>query len=229
MALWKKIVSVVRTNAKSILASRPGKMVAVSDLPHASQSALPHSVDEDVQPDTDALPGKTQHDMIRTAARDAAAKIEKLFEEAIATGRITHESLFDRTYTAIPDTNPQKYSSRFDTFTDQVLPEVQDKILDEMPNVAYAGAIDNKGYTPTHNLKFSQPLTGNYKIDLANNRTKRFFSDQAGMRCATNTKPFLLQTYMRDTGEVMHDLSVPIYVGNKHWGAFRIGYRSNLE
>jgi len=35
-----------------------------------------------------------------------------------------------------------------------------------------------------------------------------------------------VQTYKRDTGEVMHDLSVPIYVDGKHWGGFRIGYRS---
>ncbi|MGO1626632.1 MAG: hypothetical protein ACTHXI_05995, partial [Halomonadaceae bacterium] len=27
------------------------------------------------------------------------------------------------------------------------------------------------------------------------------------------------------TGEIMHDLSVPIYVNGKHWGGFRIGYQ----
>lgn len=36
----------------------------------------------------------------------------------------------------------------------------------------------------------------------------------------------LLQTYRRDTGEIMHDLSVPVYVNGKHWGGFRIGYFS---
>ncbi len=41
-----------------------------------------------------------------------------------------------------------------------------------------------------------------------------------------NQRPYLLQTYQRDTGEVMHDLSVPIVVSGRHWGAFRIGYRS---
>lgn len=33
-----------------------------------------------------------------------------------------------------------------------------------------------------------------------------------------------MQTYKRDTGEVMHDLSVPIRVNGRHWGGFRIGY-----
>ena len=62
---------------------------------------------------------------------------------------------------------------------------------------------------------------------MVNNRTKRIFSDRTGARCGSNTKPFLLQTYKRDTGEVMHDLSVPIHVDGKHWGGFRIGYRSS--
>ncbi|WP_274534870.1 hypothetical protein [Salinivibrio kushneri] len=34
----------------------------------------------------------------------------------------------------------------------------------------------------------------------------------------------LLQTYKRDTGEVMHDLSVPLFVAGQHWGAVRMGY-----
>jgi methyl-accepting chemotaxis protein len=37
----------------------------------------------------------------------------------------------------------------------------------------------------------------------------------------------LLQTYKRDTGEIMHDLSVPIYVQGIHWGGFRMGYQAH--
>ncbi len=42
-------------------------------------------------------------------------------------------------------------------------------------------------------------------------------------------KPLLLQTYKRDTGEIMHDLSVPIYINGKHWGGFRVGYQPEKE
>jgi methyl-accepting chemotaxis protein len=38
--------------------------------------------------------------------------------------------------------------------------------------------------------------------------------------------PFLIQTYRRDTGEIMHDISAPVYVNGRHWGGFRIGYRA---
>jgi methyl-accepting chemotaxis protein len=65
--------------------------------------------------------------------------------------------------------------------------------------------------------------TGNYDVDLLNCRNKRIFSDKVGIALARNTKPFLLQTYMRDTGETVNDFSMPIFVAGKHWGAVRIG------
>ncbi len=169
----------------------------------------------------------TAHDPIRLAAEEAAAEVGRLFSAAIKSGQITREALFDRTYTPIPNTNPPKHTSKFDAFTDQVLPPLQEGLLARMPHLAFAGAVDYKGYFPTHNKKFSQPLTGNYEVDIVNNRTKRIFNDRTGARCGANTKPFLLQTYKRDTGEVMHDMSVPIYVDGRHWGGFRIGYRSS--
>ena len=168
----------------------------------------------------------TAHDRMRATAEAASAAIGALFEKSIASGEISEASLFDRSYRPIAGTNPPKHTSAFDTFTDKVLPAIQEAILEQMPQIAYAGAVDSKGYFPTHNRKFCQPLTGDYDIDLLNNRTKRIFSDRTGARCGASTRPFLLQTYKRDTGEVMHDLSVPIHVHGKHWGGFRMGYRS---
>ncbi|WP_317933507.1 methyl-accepting chemotaxis protein [Halioxenophilus sp. WMMB6] len=166
----------------------------------------------------------TRHDHIRAIAEQAARAIGLLFEEAIEQGRITTEDLFDRDYQPIAGTDPVKYRTRFDSFTDRQLPAIQEPILANHPEVLYAGAVDNNGYFPTHNQRYSQPLTGDYQTDLQNNRTKRIFRDRTGLRCGQNRQPSLLQTYQRDTGEVVHDLSVPIVVNGRHWGGFRIGY-----
>ncbi len=154
----------------------------------------------------------------------AATEIQAVFERSIDSGVISVEDLFDRNYQPIANTNPTKYSTRFDKFTDQVLPAVQEPILSQLPFIIYCGAVDNNGYFPTHNTKFSKPLTGDYNTDLANNRTKRIFKDRTGSRCGSNVKPFLVQTYKRDTGEIMHDFSVPIYVKGRHWGGLRSGF-----
>ncbi len=166
------------------------------------------------------------HDTVASEAHNAAREIGLIFEKAIASGKITKQALFSHDYKEIPGTNPQKFSTSFDKFTDQVLPEIQEPILQRNAFIAYAGAVNTKGYFPTHNKKYSQPLTGDVAKDLVHNRTKRIFSDRTGSRCGSHTNHFLLQTYKRDTGEVMHDLSVPIMVNGEHWGGFRIGYES---
>ena len=150
-----------------------------------------------------------------------------MFEQAIRNGEISESSLFNFDYKLIPNTKPEKFSTTFDGFTDRQLPQIQEPILDSNPFIIYAGAVDVNGYFPTHNKKFSKPMTGDYETDLAHSRTKRIFNDATGIRCAKNTESFLLQTYKRDTGEVMHDLSVPIYVNNRHWGGFRVGYKAS--
>jgi methyl-accepting chemotaxis protein len=167
-----------------------------------------------------------EHSAMRELAQSCAKRVGHLFEQAIAAGQIRETDLFDRQYQPIAGTHPPKYKTRFDAFTDQVLPDIQEPLLQQHSSIAYAGAVDDHGYFPTHNRRYSRALTGNYDVDLANNRTKRIFSDRTGSRCGSNREPFLLQTYKRDTGEVMHDVSAPIYVGGRHWGGFRIGYKS---
>lgn len=158
-------------------------------------------------------------------AQQAATAIGALLSQAISSGKLSREQLFSEKYQPIANTNPQKFGTAYDSYTDQHFPAIQEPILQRQPKVLYAGAVDRKGYFPTHNRKFSQPLTGNYDKDLLQNRTKRIFNDRTGSRCGSNTEAMLLQTYKRDTGEIMHDLSVPIYVDGKHWGGFRIGFK----
>ncbi|MCB1774199.1 MAG: methyl-accepting chemotaxis protein [Gammaproteobacteria bacterium] len=168
----------------------------------------------------------TLHDSMRHLAQDSARRIGALFEEAIQAGTITLDDLMDRKYQPVAGTSPPKYTTRFDSFTDRVLPSIQEPVIDGHGGIVYAGAVDNNGYFPTHNRRYCQPLTGDPARDLANNRTKRIFDDRTGSRCGSNREPFLLQTYKRDTGEIMHDMSAPILVKGRHWGGFRIGYRS---
>lgn len=170
-------------------------------------------------------PSSFHHEMCQLA-QWAAAEVSMRFEDAIAQGQLRVDDLFDRNYRLIPDTDPPKYHTRFDAFTDDALPPIQEPVLKRHREIAYAGAVDDKGYFPTHNERYSRPLTGDYASDLLNNRTKRIFDDRTGSRCGSHEEPFLLQTYKRDTGEVMHDISAPIYIKGRHWGGFRIGYRS---
>lgn len=155
----------------------------------------------------------------------AASAIGQLLEQGIRQGKFTEAQLFAQDYRPIAGTDPQKYHTAYDGYTDQVFPAVQELLLQQDPQILYAGAVDKKGYFPTHNHRYSQPLTGDKAHDLLHNRTKRIFADRTGSRCGSHTQRMLLQTYKRDTGEVLHDLSVPVLVNGKHWGGFRVGFK----
>lgn len=168
---------------------------------------------------------QSYHRTFYDQARSGAAQIGKLFEQAIAKGTLTEAALFDKKREPVPNTDPQQYTSSFDRFTDQALPAVQEIIKNCRDEVVFAIACAPDGYVPTHNRDFAHPPTGNPEVDLVKSRSKRLFNDRTGIRCGSHTEDMLLQTYRRDTGEIMHDLSVPIYVNGKHWGGFRVGYR----
>lgn len=165
------------------------------------------------------------HAQVRRIAIEGAQRIGAALEAAARAGRIAMDDLFDDDYQAVPNTRPQKFATRFDALTDKLFPPIQEPILEAHPWLVYAGAVDRNGYFPTHNLKFSKPLTGNAELDLKQSRTKRIFDDRVGLTCGRSRAPSKLQTYRRDTGELMFDLSAPIIVDGRHWGGFRVGYR----
>jgi methyl-accepting chemotaxis protein len=164
------------------------------------------------------------HDTAKSYIREMEGQVVEAIEKALRDRSITVENLFDRNYVPIPNTSPQKFTTRFDSFFDKIVSQFQETIVSRDNKVLYSICVDNNGYVPCHNLRFSKPLTGDPEIDKNNNRTKRMFNDKTGIRCARNTDGFLLQTYRRDTGEILNDMSKPLFINNKHWGGIRIGY-----
>jgi methyl-accepting chemotaxis protein len=165
------------------------------------------------------------HRPIYDIALMVADQVKNRFESDIGSKKVTEQALFNREYSIIAGTKPEKFETSFDKYCDAVLPEFQEHALTRNNAIVYVIATDNNGYVPTHNNQYCQPLTGNYDKDIVSNRTKRKFTDRVGSRCGQHTQPMLLQTYKRDTGEIMHDLSVPLYVNGKHWGGIRVGYK----
>ncbi|MCF6265252.1 MAG: HAMP domain-containing protein [Desulfuromusa sp.] len=152
-----------------------------------------------------------------------AKLIGRVIEEAIDNGVFSVKDAFDTNYVLIPGFKPEKYHTKYDFYLDKAILSLQDEFLKD-DSVVFAVAVDLNGYLPTHNTRYQQPITGDQQKDLIGNRTKRIFNDQIGIQAAHNTSPAFQQTYHRDTGVTMWDISTPIYVKGKHWGGFRIGF-----
>ena len=137
-------------------------------------------------------------------------------------------NIWDQNYRPLPGTNPQKYEvSYLHAFEQQVQP-ILEECLTKLQGGIFALIVDTQGYGAIHNLKVSKPLTGNYDIDLIGNRTKRIWTDPTGSRAGRNKQPLLLQTYARDTGEILSEINLPIMIDNKVWGNVRVGVDSSV-
>ncbi len=132
-------------------------------------------------------------------------------------------NIFDRNYQPISGTRPQKYRVSYDETFIRECQSLLDTALAEIKGGIYAVAVDINGYLTAHNIKNSKPLTGDYQTDLLGNRTRRKFESPTELRAARNTEILLLQTYLRDTGEVLCDIAMPIHINGKHWGNVRVG------
>jgi methyl-accepting chemotaxis protein len=163
--------------------------------------------------------GKGAFDRVVDQTRVFRDKVQAQLEE-MAAGRV---DVFDRRYQPIPNTNPQKFKVSWGDEYGRRCQRMLDDSLTTVPGAAYAVAVNTDSYLSAHNSKFSKPLTGNYDTDLVGNRTCRKFEGPAELRAARNAQPMLLQTFLRDTGEVLCDISMPINVGGRHWGNVRVG------
>src|SRR6266702_6439971 len=162
---------------------------------------------------------------------DTAKQISAAFESAIERGDIRLDQLMDERYREIPGTDPKQYLTDYVAFTDRILPPIQDPIQKTDPRIAFCVAWAKGGYLPTHNPNYRLPQGKDPVWNNANCRNRRLFNDRAVRKVAANTRPFLLQTYRRDMGGgnfvLMKDLSSPIHVRGRHWGAFRMGFRQS--
>jgi HAMP domain-containing protein len=146
-------------------------------------------------------------------------------DQAIDAGLITVADAFDRNYVPIKGHdwgNKPRFHTRYDVVTDAYVLVFQDKFLED-PDFLFAIGVDENGFIPTHDTIFSQKPTGNAEHDLLNNNKSKADYEE-GLKAARNTEGVLVQDYLqRRTGRWTWDVSAPILVKGKHWGAFRVG------
>jgi methyl-accepting chemotaxis protein len=132
-------------------------------------------------------------------------------------------NVFDTRYRPIADTDPPKYETEYTRYFPEQLQPLYDDAVKNMAGGVFCLCVDQNGYAPTHNSFYSRPPSGDAEKDLTQSRDRRIFDDPTGIAAARNEENFLLQTYCRDTGVIMSDLSLPLIVQGRHWGAIRFG------
>jgi methyl-accepting chemotaxis protein len=162
----------------------------------------------------------TLHDKCTLFRDQVAAVLQKMNDRGV--------NIFDQQYKDIPGSNPKRFTTAYDGQCDAELTRMYDDLLRDVPGLTYSLSVDTNGYAPAHNGIFSNAPSGDPAIDLAKCRHKRIFNDPVGLKLAKNQKTSLFQTYVRDTGEILNDLSMPVIINGRHWGAVRIGFKTDM-
>jgi methyl-accepting chemotaxis protein len=165
-----------------------------------------------------------------TRALEAGVALTKIFENAVTSGAIAIEDLFDENYVEIAGTNPVQHRTKFLDWADRALPAFQEAFRAKDERMAFCAMVDRNGYLPVHNKIYSHPQrSGDVAWNTANSRNRRIFNDTAGLAAGRNQRSYLIQSYARDMGNgitiMMREIDVPIRVQGRHWGGFRTAYK----
>jgi methyl-accepting chemotaxis protein len=90
-------------------------------------------------------------------AMEAGRALTRIFEDAVASGAISMEDLFDTNYVEIAGSNPVQHRTKFLDWADRALPPLQEAFLAKDKTMAFAAMIDRNGYLPVHNKIYSHP------------------------------------------------------------------------
>ena len=164
------------------------------------------------------------------AAQQAAGQVAKLLEDAVRTGAITVQDLFDESYQAVVGSNPAQVTTRFGALAERLFPQVQERMLGLSDKVVHGIAVDRNGYVACHNQQYNQPpRSGEVVWNTAHCHNRRIFNDRTGLASGRNQRPFLPQTYRRDMGGgrfvLMKEVAAPIAVCGRHWGGLRLAFK----
>lgn len=160
----------------------------------------------------------------------AAAEISRAVEQAIEAGRLSRDDAFDNNYVRIPGTDPVQFSTRYLKVFEEILPPIQERWLAVDKQMTFCAAVDRNAYLPVHNRIYAHPQKpGDPVWNAANCRNKRIFDDRAGLSAARSSRPYLVQSYVRDMGNGvtvnMKEIDAPIRIFGRHWGGLRMAYR----
>jgi methyl-accepting chemotaxis protein len=148
---------------------------------------------------------------------------------------------------------PPKYRTSYDHLVDESLAPVCDRYAARDPKLVFASVTDLNGFAVMVPEGLRRDITGDRLRDLAGNRVKRIFEDTVGLHAARvalerateaprrasrttllergidlrrppGARPFMLQSYARDTGVVCNDVAFPVYVKGERYGSVRLAY-----
>ena len=166
-------------------------------------------------------------------AQGVAREVERIMAEALRTGVLSPERLFDANYIRQETGEPAEYRNAAVDAIEALMRPLVERELVIAPFPDFCILQDRNGFNPLHNLRQSLPRRPDDRIwNLRHSRMRRIFDDRVGMTASRNLKPCIVQCHARDLGdevETLVEFDVPLFADGRHWGAVRMAYKLGDE
>ena len=161
-------------------------------------------------------------------AQEAMRAIAEATDRGIIAGEIDADAVFDRSYVAIPGTNPVQYDNGFADFADTYVRPLLDRHKARDSRIIGSAITDVNGYLPTHLSERCLTPGDDPVWNDEHCRNRRIFMDDQTRNAIASEKPAMLVTYRMELGEryfPVKNVFVPLYFNGRRWGNFELAYR----
>jgi methyl-accepting chemotaxis protein len=160
------------------------------------------------------------------ATQETARRVAAALEIAVRQGLVAEAALFEPVYMADPADIGRVSSPALPAY-ERVMPALLVAALEADPKLVFAGTVDRHGYVPVHLSR--GPGAAESGAARPVGFVGRLLDDPTGIVAARSLSPFRVQA-RRDEAEdpladAIREIDAPIWIGDRHWGAIRMGYR----
>lgn len=154
--------------------------------------------------------------------------LARIAEEAIASGELTMEQLFDQNYRQVPGTNPPLYRTTLSDWADRRWRPVIDSVVAEGGGIKMCSPADMNGFLPTHVSAHSRQPTGDLAHDTKYCRNGRIILEGVDL-VSKNSKDAYTMAVYRQEGDgknyiVVRNVYVPLFINGRRWGDSELAY-----
>ncbi len=175
-----------------------------------------------------AMIGALQRESVRDISRSRhfAASIAFAFTRAVNQRSVSFAQLCALKLPMVKGSDPAQYEHPAQHWFDANMPDILARHF--RPDMAYAVAADRNGFVPVHQPLFSQPQrSGDILFNHSFARNRRVYDDRWTLASARFAMKPMVQARQRDMphglGALVRNVSAPIRVMGRHWGAAQIG------
>ncbi|MDG6079535.1 chemotaxis protein [Erythrobacter litoralis] len=157
-----------------------------------------------------------------------AKEVETLAEQALASGALSRDALFDCDYRVIPGSNPQRFRTRLMDWAHENWRPLLDRAEIDISPVMAAACTDMQGYLPTHLSRHSREPIGEITHDTQFCRHGRIILDPIDQKSKKSTMPYMMAVYRQEgdgrSYRVVRNVYVPVVIDGRRWGDFELAY-----